>query len=103
MTQTSKPESAVERFSEATAYEIDERDIERDRVAVGKWAASSAEELLSTATPEAIRNFARSYGDDNPLYTSPEYGDGSRWGSQVAPQIMAAVLNAPLRGERLPK
>jgi acyl dehydratase len=103
MTQTSEPKSAVDRFSEATAYEIDERDIERDRVAVGKWAASSAEELLSTATPETIRNFARSYGDDNPLYTSPEYGESSRWGTQVAPQIMAAVLNAPLRGERLPK
>ncbi|MGZ5397321.1 MAG: FAS1-like dehydratase domain-containing protein, partial [Mycobacterium sp.] len=58
---------------------------------------------LATATPEAIRNFARSYGDDNPLYTDPAYGPSTRWGSQVAPQIMAAVLNAPMRGDKLPK
>ena len=103
MTQTTDQKSAEDRFSEATGFEIDDADIAKDRAAVGIWAASNAEELLSTATPEAIRNFARSYGDDNPLYTDPAHGRSSRWGSQVAPQIMAAVLNAPLRGERLPK
>lgn len=103
MTQTTNPASSEERFSEATSFEIDDADLARDRAALGKWSASRAEELLSTATPEAIRNFARSYGDDNPLYNDARHGVSSRWGSQVAPQIMAAVLNAPLRGDRLPK
>ena len=67
------------------------------------WSATRHQELISTATPEAIRNFAHSYGDDNPLYTDPAYGSSTRWGGQMAPQIMAAVLNAPLRGDKLPK
>ncbi|WP_319453102.1 MULTISPECIES: MaoC family dehydratase N-terminal domain-containing protein [unclassified Mycobacterium] len=103
MTQMTQPKPSEERFAEATAFEIDDADIEKDRAALGVWSASRSEELLSTATPEAIRNFARSYGDDNPLYTDPNHGLASRWGTQVAPQIMAAALNAPLRGVPLPK
>lgn len=100
MTQTSQP---AEKFKEHTAAEIAAADIEKDRAAVGVWSAAKAQELLSTATPEAIRNFAHGYGDDNPLFTDPQYGATTRWGSQVAPQIMAAVLNAPLRGDKVPK
>src|SRR4051812_15202320 len=103
MTSTAKADSAEQRFASATAFEIDPTDIEKDQAALGRWAASRGEELLSTATAESIRNFARSYGDDNPLYNDPRQGEHTRWGSQVAPQIMAAVLNAPLRGDRLPK
>jgi len=103
MTRTGSTKSSEERFAEATSFEIDQADVEKDRAALGVWAASSSEELLSTATPEAVRNFARSYGDDNPLFTDPSHGLTSRWGTQVAPQIMAAVLNAPLRGEKLPR
>jgi acyl dehydratase len=87
----------------ATEYDIDDADIERDRLAVGRVAAVSDLAYFGTATPEVIRNFAFSYGDDNPLYTDPGYGARTRWGGQVAPQIMAAILNAPLRGDRLPK
>jgi acyl dehydratase len=92
-----------ERFKEATSAEIDDADIAKDRAALGVWAAARSQELISTATPEAIRNFAHGYGDDNPLYTDPDYGKATRWGGQIAPQIMAAVLNAPLRGDKLPR
>jgi acyl dehydratase len=102
MTQTTEG-STSDRFKDATSSEIDDADIAKDRAAMGVWAANRSQELISTATPEAIRNFAHSYGDDNPLYTDPAYGTSSRWGGQVAPQIMAAVLNAPLRGDKLPK
>jgi acyl dehydratase len=101
MTQTAESES--DRFEAAVSAEISADDLAKDRAALGKWAASRNQEWISTATPEAIRNFAHSYGDDNPLYTDPDYGPHTRWGSQVAPQIMAAVLNAPLRGDQLPK
>jgi acyl dehydratase len=100
MTQTT---DTSERFKEATSAEIDDADIAKDRAALGVWAAARGQELISTATSEAIRNFANGYGDDNPLYTDPRYGEATRWGGQVAPQIMAAVLNAPLRGDKLPK
>ncbi|BBZ14970.1 FAS1-like dehydratase domain-containing protein [Mycobacterium branderi] len=102
MTQTANSDTE-DRFREATAAEIDDADIAKDRAALRVWAASGSQELLSTATPEAIRNFANGYGDDNPLYTDPGYGQTTRWGGQIAPQIMAAVLNAPLRGDKLPK
>lgn len=98
MTQTTNS-----KFEEATAAEIDDADIAKDRAALGIWSANRSQELLSTATPEAIRNFANGYGDDNPLYVDPAYGRTTRWGAQIAPQIMAAVLNAPLRGDKLPK
>lgn len=103
MTQTAEPASNQDRFEAATAATIDDADLRRDHAALGLLAASRSQELISTATPEAIRNFANGYGDDNPLYTDPDYGKATRWGSQIAPQIMAAVLNAPLRGHRLPK
>lgn len=103
MTQTTDTDSTSERFKEATAAEIDDADIAKDRAVLGVWAASRSQELLSTATREAIRNFAHGYGDDNPLFTDPDYGQSTRWGGQIAPQIMAAVLNAPLRGDKLPK
>lgn len=90
-------------FEKATSATIDDADIEKDRAAIGKDSVITAQELLGTATPEAIRNFAYSYGDDNPLYCDPSHGESSRWGSQVAPQIMAAVLNSPLLGDKLPR
>jgi acyl dehydratase len=90
-------------FEEATSAQIDDADIERDRRAVGHDSPSREEELISTATPEAIRNFARGYGDDNPLFCDPGYGATTRWGGQIGPQMMIGVLNAPLRGEKPPK
>ena len=103
MTQVNEKSDTADRFEAATASEIDPADIDKDRASIGVWSATRHQELLATATPEAIRNFANGYGDDNPLYTSPSHGATSRWGSQVAPQIMAAVLNAPLHGERVPR
>ncbi|SEG88595.1 Acyl dehydratase [Thermomonospora echinospora] len=93
-------ERVQEEFTKATSAELQDADIEKDRAILGRDWASRSQEFLSTATPEAIRNFAHGYGDDNPLYCDPEYGRGTRWGGQIAPPIMAAVLNAPLRGER---
>jgi acyl dehydratase len=100
--QSEKSDRSAE-FEEATAFEIADADVEADRRAVGVDSASREEELLATATPEAVRNFARAYGDDNPLFTDAAYAATSRWGGQVAPQIMAGSLNAPLRCDKVPK
>ncbi|BCB83771.1 acyl dehydratase [Phytohabitans suffuscus] len=92
-----------EAFEAATDLDIDDVDIEKDRRAAGAVAAVRQQAYLGTATPEAVRNFAHSYGDDNPLWTDPDYGTGTRWGGQIAPQIIAAILNTPLRGDPLPR
>ena len=100
MTETTSSRSQQEEFDEATSAELLESDIEKDRAIVGRDWPNRTQEYLSTATPEAIRNFARSYGDDNPLYSDTGHGRQTRWGGQIAPPIMAGILNAPLRGER---
>jgi acyl dehydratase len=38
-----------------------------------------------TATTDSIRHWAIGNGDDNPLYSDPEYGNSTRWGGMIAP------------------
>jgi acyl dehydratase len=94
--------SVGEEFERATAYELLDEDIESFKLLVGADTAVSMSEYITTATPDAIRNFARAVGDDNPLWFTEHYGDGTRWGSQIAPPVMAEIINAPLRGDPLP-
>ncbi len=82
-------------FEKATDYQFKEEDIERAKALVGRWAPSAAREHLTTATPDAMRNFARGYGDDNPLFTSEDYGTATRWGGQIAPPMIPIALEPP--------
>lgn len=86
-------------FDEATSARITDEDIAAQGLLVGVDTAGRLKELFSTATPEAIRNFARGYGDDNPLFDCEGHGRSTRWGEQIAPPIMAGVINAPLKGD----
>src|SRR5215211_155203 len=95
-TSASTSTATSEEFEKATDYSFKEEDIERAKAIVGHYAPSTAREHLTTATHDAMRNFARSYGDDNPLYNSEDYGDGTRWGGQVAPPMISIGLNRPL-------
>ena len=36
-------------------------------------------------TRDGTRHFAAGYGDDNPLWSDPEYGRNTRWGGLIAP------------------
>ena len=38
-----------------------------------------------TCTDDAVRRFAICIGDDNPLFTDPEYAASTRWGGIIAP------------------
>ena len=84
-----------EEFEKATDFQFKEDDIERAKALVGRWAPSGAREFLTTATPDAMRNFARGYGDDNPLFASADYGTTTRWGGQIAPPMIPIALNRP--------
>src|SRR6266542_195098 len=86
-------------FEKATDYSFKEEDIERAKALVGKYAPSAAHEHLTTASYDAMRNFARGYGDDNALFTSDTYGETTRWGGQIAPPMIPIGLNRPLYGD----
>jgi acyl dehydratase len=86
-------------FEKATDYSFKEEDIERAKALVGVWANSAAREHLTTVTHDAMRNFARAYGDPNPLYNSETYGETTRWGGQLAPPMISIGLNRPLYGD----
>ena len=86
-------------FERATDYSFKEKDIERAKALVGVWNPSPAREHLTIANHDAMRNFARGYGDDNPLYNDEEYGQSTRWGEQIAPPMIPIALNRPLRGD----
>lgn len=88
-----------EEFEKATDYRFREEDIDRAKALVGRWAPSVASEHLTRVTHDAMRNFARSYGDDNPLYGSEEYGTNTCWGAQIAPPMIPIGLNRPLYGD----
>ena len=86
-------------FEKATDFQFKEEDIERAKALVGVWSPSPAREFLSSASHDAMRNFARGYGDDNPLFTSEDYGTSTRWGGQIAPPMIPIGLNRPLYGD----
>ncbi len=88
-------------FEKATDYQFREEDIDRARALIGHWAPSRAHEHLTTATYDSMRNFARSYGDDNPLYNTEGYGTTTRWGAQIAPPMIPIGLNRPLYGDAI--
>lgn len=63
--------------------------------AIGSDALEQARALLGMpirveqwnyeASRDAIRHYAWGIGDDNPLYSDPDYAKGTRWGGIVAP------------------
>lgn len=81
---------------------ITDADIARAKSLVGADVAVRDRQFVSQASEDSIRNFALSTGDDNPLYCEADYGEGTRWGGQIAPSIMAGVMNRPLLGDPLP-
>ena len=99
VTSTSKSTGTSEEFDKATDYSFQESDIEAAKALVGVWSPLNTQEFLTEATYDNMRNFARGYGDDNPLYTSAGYGETTRWGSQIGAPMMPIAMNRPLFGD----
>ena len=89
-------------WQKAVAYEITDADIERQRKLIGFEQAAKNREYIQTATEDNIRNFAHGMGDDKPLYCDPHYAKKTRWGSVIAPGMMAGVINHPMLGDPVP-
>ena len=92
-----------EEWDQATSYSITDEDIERQRQLLGYYEPSKLREYIQTASVDNIRNFAHGCGDDNPLYCDPDYARGTRWGSLIAPGMMAGIINAPMKGDPTPQ
>ncbi len=84
-------------------YTFREEDIQRARDLVGVYHAVTQREQYTRATPDIMRNFARSYGDDNPLFVDEEYGLDTRWGGQIAPPMINIGLTKDLLADPVPK
>ncbi len=89
-------------WQKATQYQITDEDIERQQKLLGFDQANREREYLQTATTDNIRNFAHGVGNDNPLHCEPDYGRTTRWGSVIAPGMMAGIINAPMKGDPVP-
>jgi acyl dehydratase len=86
-------------WDKATQYALTDEDIERAKLLVGVYTAAKECEYIQTATVDNIRNFANGCGNDNPLHRDPDYARGTRWGSVIAPTMMAGIVNSPLLGD----
>ena len=94
--------SVADGFEKATACKLTDEDIDRARLLLGHDIPNKSRELFSVASPDAIRNWARGMGDDNPLYTDETYGPVTRWGSQIAHGTMVGHVKTPMLGDPLP-
>lgn len=97
MTETTEAAQA------AAADGFKESDIAQAKAIVGHYFPTTQAEHLTNVNNDAIRNFAESYGDDNPLFTDDDYGADTRWGSQIAPPLIGVAVNKPLLGDPRPK
>ncbi|HEX3460112.1 MAG TPA: MaoC family dehydratase N-terminal domain-containing protein [Acidimicrobiales bacterium] len=79
--------SATQQPGSGTSFgRLDRAGIDKFREKVGldwpydRWTAWNEE-----ATRDGIRHYSYGFGDDNPLWTDPDHGRSSRWGSIIAP------------------
>ena len=90
-------------WQRAVDFEITDADIERQRQLIGVIETSPRREYVGTASVDNIRTFAFGSGDDNPLFTDPDYARGTRWGDVIAPGMMIGQMNLPMKGDPLPE
>ena len=90
-------------FTKAISYELTDTDIERAKLLLGVYTGNRGRELNAEASPDAIRNWALGAGDPNPLYTDPDYGNDTRWGSQIAHGTQVGHIKSPMLGDPVPE
>jgi acyl dehydratase len=66
---------------------LDETTIEAVRARIGIPVRHSPRAHNEVSSTDSFRHFALAYGDDNPLYTDPEYAQATSWGSSIAPPV----------------
>lgn len=89
-------------FQKALQYALTDDDIDKARLLLGVDVGNRNRELNSVATEDAIRNWALGVGDDNPLYTTSDYGAATRWGTQVGHGTQMGHIKTPMLGDPIP-
>ena len=90
-------EEAVAEFIEKSKELLDQESDEN----LPPWAPSPYDqsgppyEYSNRLTSDFIANYAANIGDDNPLFTDQEYGKGTRYGCQLAPGPIMALVRYP--------
>jgi acyl dehydratase len=79
--------TATETWSGKRPRELDETTIEAVRRRIGIPVRYSPRNHNEVSSTDSFRHFALGYGDDNPLYTDPDYARSSAWGSPIAPPL----------------
>jgi acyl dehydratase len=82
---------------------IKDEDIDKAKLLIGIDAPTSIDEYYRQASIDGIRNFARGYGDDNPLYTDPGYAAKTRWGGPIAPPMIHSAMSRKMLGDPIPE
>ena len=81
---------------------ITPESIERMRMRIGvRMPAVPA--WYREAHSDTMRHFAWSFGDDNPLFGEPDYGEQTRWASIIASPFYYANLAEPIADEITPE
>lgn len=101
MTEAKTDIKQSEEWQKATAYEILDSDIERQRKLIGVWEPQRTAEYVQTVSEDSIRNWAYACGDDNPIFTDPNYARTTRWGGVIAPGMFVGQVNKPMKGDPL--
>ncbi|MDT2005507.1 acyl dehydratase [Rhodococcus opacus] len=94
---------STETTDRKAVYTFLDEDIQRARDLVGVYHAVTQRDQFTRATPDVIRAFARSYGDDNPLFVDEEYGLDTRWGGQIAPPMINIAVTKDLLADPVPR
>ena len=90
-------EEAVAEFLEKSREQLDQEAVEN----LPPWEPAPYDqsgppyEYSQRFTPELLSRYALTIGDNNPLFTDPEYGKGTRYGSQLAPGPILALVRYP--------
>ncbi|WP_035613269.1 dehydratase [Hyphomonas johnsonii] len=70
--------------TETSVGTITDEDIDRARRQIGVPKFAYNKPYNEFASTDSMRHFAFGCGDDNPLFTSRDYGRSTRWGDQIA-------------------
>jgi acyl dehydratase len=91
-----------EEWQKAVSYEIRDEDIERQKKLIGFEEPGKMAQYVQTLSNDSIRNWSYGCGDDNPLFTDPNYAKRTRWGDVIAPGMMIGQVGKPLLGDPTP-
>ena len=79
---------------------IDDAAFEEAEKMIGVPLRRNEWRWFEQASRDGIRHYCVGYGEDNPLYTDPEYAKKTVWGTQLAPPTFVFAIDATTVGPK---